>query len=62
MIQKRVGKKVPLSRFKAVENCNYSIELAMANNMHMVGVSSSPFFISYVITDFAMNDRFKELI
>ena len=30
-----------LSRFKAVENCNYTIELAKANKMHMVGVQGA---------------------
>ncbi|KAJ9100641.1 Fimbrin, actin-bundling protein [Naganishia friedmannii] len=30
-----------LSRFKAVENTNYAIELAKANKMHMVGIQGS---------------------
>ncbi|KAL8277231.1 hypothetical protein RQP46_010404 [Phenoliferia psychrophenolica] len=39
---RRVGKSpLPLSRFKAVENTNYAIELASANNMRMVGIQGS---------------------
>ncbi|TFY69855.1 hypothetical protein EVJ58_g173 [Rhodofomes roseus] len=30
-----------LSRFKQVENCNYSIELARQNGMHMVGIQGA---------------------
>jgi plastin-1 len=30
-----------LSRFKAVENTNYAVELAIANKMHMVGIQGS---------------------
>lgn len=30
-----------LSRFKAVENTNYAVELATANKMHMVGIQGS---------------------
>jgi plastin-1 len=30
-----------LSRFKAVENTNYSVELAKANGMHMIGIQGS---------------------
>jgi plastin-1 len=30
-----------LSRFKCVENCNYSVELAKQNGMHMVGIQGA---------------------
>ena len=30
-----------LSRFKAVENTNYAIELAKANGMHIVGIQGA---------------------
>lgn len=30
-----------LSRFKQVENCNYSVELAKQNGMHMVGIQGA---------------------
>ncbi|KAH9924148.1 fimbrin [Fomitopsis serialis] len=30
-----------LSRFKQVENCNYSVELARQNGMHMVGIQGA---------------------
>lgn len=38
-----MGKRLGLSRFKAVENCNYSVGLAEGNGMHMVGVRLLPF-------------------
>ena len=42
VIWRRVAKApLPLSRFKAVENTNYTIELASANNMRMVGIQGS---------------------
>ncbi|KAM0753506.1 hypothetical protein T439DRAFT_284995 [Meredithblackwellia eburnea MCA 4105] len=42
VVWRRVAKTpVPLSRFKAVENTNYTIELATANHMHMVGIQGS---------------------
>jgi plastin-1 len=30
-----------LSRFKAVENTNYAVDLAKANKMHMVGIQGA---------------------
>ncbi|KAK4706017.1 hypothetical protein P7C70_g179, partial [Phenoliferia sp. Uapishka_3] len=42
VVWRRVGKSpLPLSRFKAVENTNYAIDLASANNMRMVGIQGS---------------------
>lgn len=39
---RRVAKSpLPLSRFKAVENTNYAIDLAKANRMQMVGIQGS---------------------
>lgn len=39
---RRVSKTpVPLSRFKAVENTNYAIDLAKQNNMHIVGIQGA---------------------
>lgn len=42
VVWRRVAKTpIPLSRFKAVENTNYAIDLASANNMRMVGIQGS---------------------
>jgi hypothetical protein len=42
VIWRRVAKTpLPLSRFKAVENTNYAIDLAKANRMQMVGIQGS---------------------
>lgn len=30
-----------LSRFKAVENCNYVVDLAVQNKMHVVGIQGA---------------------
>lgn len=38
---RRVSRKQPLSRFKAVENTNYAVDLAVANKMHIVGIQGS---------------------
>jgi plastin-1 len=45
VVWRRVGKSsspdVPLSRFKAVENTNYALDLAKQNNMHIVGIQGA---------------------
>lgn len=42
VVWRRVAKSpLPLSRFKAVENTNYAIDLASANQMRMVGIQGS---------------------
>lgn len=42
VVWRRVAKTpLPLSRFKAVENTNYAIDLAKANRMQMVGIQGS---------------------
>ncbi|BGP02551.1 Fimbrin [Rhodotorula toruloides] len=42
VIWRRVAKTPqPLSRFKAVENTNYSLELAKQNHMHIVGIQGA---------------------
>ncbi|EJT99170.1 hypothetical protein DACRYDRAFT_23790 [Dacryopinax primogenitus] len=38
---RRVSRKLPLSRFKMVENTNYGVDLAKANKMHIVGIQGS---------------------
>lgn len=39
---RRVAKgPLPLSRFKAVENTNYGLDLAKQNNMHIVGIQGA---------------------
>jgi plastin-1 len=39
---RRVSKTpLPLSRFKAVENTNYCLDLAKQNNMHIVGIQGA---------------------
>ncbi|ORY86649.1 putative SAC6-actin filament bundling protein, fimbrin [Leucosporidium creatinivorum] len=42
VIWRRVAKTpLPLSRFKAVENTNYAIDLAKSSHMHIVGIQGS---------------------
>ncbi|SCZ87438.1 BZ3500_MvSof-1268-A1-R1_Chr2-2g04904 [Microbotryum saponariae] len=42
VVWRRVAKTpLPLSRFKAVENTNYAVDLAKANRMQMVGIQGS---------------------
>lgn len=42
VVWRRVAKSpLPLSRFKAVENTNYAVDLAKANRMQMVGIQGS---------------------
>lgn len=44
VVWRRVGKRVggnELSRFKAVENTNYAIDLAKQNHMHIVGIQGA---------------------
>ncbi|GAA5990071.1 hypothetical protein JCM11641_001026 [Rhodosporidiobolus odoratus] len=42
VIQRRVAKSpLPLSRFKAVENTNYALDLARQNHMHIVGIQGA---------------------